>query len=236
MTDFAPAPIEAAPAFNPEAAVRHALMVVDGRVKTTSRQVAEVFGKQHKDVLKAIDNLECSEAFNRRNFAPVDYIDGKGELRRMVEMTFDGFVFLVMGFTGPKAAAFKEAYIAAFNTMRGQLEAAPHQQLTQQIAQIAAAQLQTDARMAVLERVIASQAELIELLRRHQKPERRRLQPLTAEAHVRIRELLAQAMPGSEVARLVGCSNACVSMIKSGLWKWGTPDAAPVAAQAEMPL
>ncbi|ACY84441.1 antirepressor protein [Edwardsiella piscicida] len=36
-------------------------------------------------------------------------------------MTKDGFVFLVMGFTGKKAAAFKEAYIAEFNRMEAQL-------------------------------------------------------------------------------------------------------------------
>ena len=219
------------PAFNAQAAVRHTLMVIDGRVKTTSRHVGEVFGKQHKDVLKAYDNLDCSEEFNRRNFAPVDYIDGKGELRRMIEMTFDGFMFLVMGFTGPKAAAFKEAYIEAFDLMRGQLEAAPQQQLAQQIAQIASAQLQTDARMAVLEKVIASQAELIELLKRHQKPERRRLKPLTPDDYATIRELVAQAMPGAEIARLVGVSQACVSMVKNGQWKWGKPKAVPEAEQ-----
>ncbi|WP_395839891.1 Rha family transcriptional regulator, partial [Edwardsiella tarda] len=37
------------------------------------------------------------------------------------EMTKDGFVFLVMGFTGKRAAAFKEAYIAEFNRMEAQL-------------------------------------------------------------------------------------------------------------------
>ena len=36
----------------------------------------------------------------------------------MYEMTFDGFTFLVMGFTGKTAAQFKEAYIAEFNRMR----------------------------------------------------------------------------------------------------------------------
>lgn len=101
-------------------AVLHTVFVSeDGTsLKTNSRFVAEVFGRLHKDVLKAIDNLDCSEEFNGRNFAPVEYIDAKGETRRMVEMTFDGFVFLVMGFTGAKAAAFKEAYIAEFNRMR----------------------------------------------------------------------------------------------------------------------
>ncbi|HAM4872748.1 TPA: Rha family transcriptional regulator, partial [Escherichia coli] len=32
-----------------------------------------------------------------------------------------GFVFLVMGFTGKKAAAFKEAYIAEFDRMEAEL-------------------------------------------------------------------------------------------------------------------
>lgn len=36
-------------------------------------------------------------------------------------MTKDGFIFLVMGFTGHKAAAIKEAYINAFNIMAEQL-------------------------------------------------------------------------------------------------------------------
>ena len=100
-------------------AVSHTVFVADDNtIKTNSRFVAEVFGKNHKDVLRAIDSLECSKEFNGRNFAPVKYIDAKGESRPMYEMTFDGFTFLVMGFTGAKAAAFKEAYIAEFNRMR----------------------------------------------------------------------------------------------------------------------
>ncbi|ELM3717521.1 Rha family transcriptional regulator [Aeromonas hydrophila] len=38
-------------------------------------------------------------------------------------MTKDGFIFVVMGFTGAKAAATKEAYINAFNWMAEQLAA-----------------------------------------------------------------------------------------------------------------
>lgn len=90
---------------------------------TTSLKVAEAFGKQHKDVLRKIQQVECSPGFNGRNFAPVSYIDSKGETRPMVEMTKDGFIFLVMGFTGAKAAAVKEAYIEVFNQMAEALEA-----------------------------------------------------------------------------------------------------------------
>lgn len=45
----------------------------DGRMFTTSLIVAEVFEKEHKDVLRAIDNLECSDAFRERNFALYEY-------------------------------------------------------------------------------------------------------------------------------------------------------------------
>ena len=84
---------------------------------TTSVQVAKRFGKLHKDVLRAIRNLECSDDFNRRNFAPVEYMDEKGEMRPMYRMTKDGFLFLAMGLTGKEAAQWKEAYIEAFNRM-----------------------------------------------------------------------------------------------------------------------
>ncbi|WP_392463941.1 Rha family transcriptional regulator [Aeromonas dhakensis] len=94
-----------------------------GQPVTTSLKVAEVFGKQHKDVLRKIATLECSKDFNERNFALVTYQDGKGEARPAYEMTKDGFIFVVMGFTGAKAAATKEAYINAFNWMAEQLAA-----------------------------------------------------------------------------------------------------------------
>lgn len=98
-----------------------------GRPITTSLKVAEVFGKQHKDVLRKIVTLDCSKNFNERNFALVTYLDGKGEARPAYEMTKDGFIFVVMGFTGARAAATKEAYINAFNWMAEQL-AAQHSQ------------------------------------------------------------------------------------------------------------
>ncbi|WP_417581363.1 Rha family transcriptional regulator [Pelagibacterium sp.] len=75
-----------------------------GKETTNSRHVAALFGKRHADVLRAIDGVECSVPFNERNFASVDYRDGKGEMRRSVDMTKDGFVFLVRGFTGKEAA------------------------------------------------------------------------------------------------------------------------------------
>ncbi|WP_426698102.1 Rha family transcriptional regulator [Aeromonas hydrophila] len=98
-----------------------------GQPVTTSLKVAELFGKRHDDVLKKIRNLECSAEFNLRNFAEVSYEvvqpNGGKANYKAYEMTKDGFIFVVMGFTGAKAAATKEAYINAFNWMAEQLAA-----------------------------------------------------------------------------------------------------------------
>lgn len=95
------------------------------RLFVTSLEISNRFAKQHKDVLRAIRDLECSPEFNRRNFAPVEYQDGKGEKRPAYEITRDGFTFLCMGFTGPQAALWKERYIEAFNRMEAALRGHP---------------------------------------------------------------------------------------------------------------
>ncbi|HGJ5900037.1 Rha family transcriptional regulator, partial [Arsenophonus apicola] len=90
---------------------------------TTSLDVANYFGKRHDNVLRAIEDLDCSEKFTVLNFE-VCYKNNElqnGKPQKYYEMTKDGFVFLVMGFTGKKAAQFKEAYIAEFNRMEAQL-------------------------------------------------------------------------------------------------------------------
>lgn len=97
----------------------------DGRITTTSRDIAEKFGKAHKRVLQSIRELDCSPEFNRHHFVPVEYLDAKGEARTEYSVTRDGFTFLAMGFTGKAAAVWKEKYIAAFNAMAEKLNAAP---------------------------------------------------------------------------------------------------------------
>lgn len=103
------------------------LSTVNGQITTTSQQVAERFGKNHKDVLRAIRSLECSADFYQLNFAPVimAYTNGKGGVQKATayRITRDGFMFLAMGFTGEGAAKWKEAYITAFNTMEAALRA-----------------------------------------------------------------------------------------------------------------
>ena len=100
--------------------------ITNDQITTTSTDLAKCFGKRHSDVIRRVENLGCSAEFNERNFALVEYEDGKGETRPMYRSTRDGFVFLAMGFTGTKAAQFKEAYINAFNQMEKQLNEQKH--------------------------------------------------------------------------------------------------------------
>lgn len=88
-----------------------------GQAMISSLTVAEVFEKEHRNVLRAIENLDCSPEFNQLNFEQVKYKAKNGQKQPCYNMTKDGFVFLVMGFTGAQAAEFKEKYIAAFNAM-----------------------------------------------------------------------------------------------------------------------
>ena len=91
-----------------------------------SRFVAETFSKQHKNVMRDIDNLlspdsGLSPEFGALNFEPTFYRDQSNRKQKSYAMTRDGFAFLVMGYTGRKAVQFKEAYIRRFNEMESQL-------------------------------------------------------------------------------------------------------------------
>ncbi|EES4406480.1 peptidase [Escherichia coli] len=93
------------------------IAIVDGQAVTSSLAVANFFSKRHDDVLKKIRTLECSASFTARNFSVSDYTDCTGRKLPCYQITRDGFAFLAMGFTGKRAAQFKEAYINAFNQM-----------------------------------------------------------------------------------------------------------------------
>lgn len=99
--------------------------VNNGKIVTTSLQVAEVFNKLHRHVLRDIRNLECSSNFQESNFGLSFYhsklLNGGYKKQPMYYITRDGFTFLAMGFTGKIAARFKEAYINAFNEMERKL-------------------------------------------------------------------------------------------------------------------
>lgn len=207
------------------------LVVQNGAVLTTSRVVAEYFDKPHNDVLKRIRSLDCSLEFNEGNFSLVEYLDTKGEVRPMFELTRDGFMFLAMGFAGAKAAAVKEAFIRAFNDMEHMLrggsalpalaEAVARQQTV--LAHLAERTAAIDEKIAAVLSLVDVAGKYIALLESNQKPKRRAVRPITPDDEARIHELLAQGLPGLAIAETLGISTASVSLIKNGRYSFRQP-------------
>ncbi len=93
---------------------------------TTSIDVAAFFGKLHKNVLRSIDSILASCPDSAKLNFELCYENSElqnGKPQKYYQLTRDAFVFVTMGFTGEKAAAFKWAYIEAFNRMEAQLRA-----------------------------------------------------------------------------------------------------------------
>ena len=82
-----------------------------------SLQVAEKFGKEHKNVLQSIDNLIAENSAVKIMFKISSYKSGNGQSYRKFYMNRDGFSLLAMGFTGKEALEWKLQYIRAFNQM-----------------------------------------------------------------------------------------------------------------------
>lgn len=105
----------------------------DGQALTTSREVADYFGKSHQHILRDIratleqlnQTTEGAE-FGQHNFVQSYYMNEQGKKQPAYTLTRDGFTLLAMGFTGAKAMQFKVAYINAFNRMAGMISGAAH--------------------------------------------------------------------------------------------------------------
>lgn len=85
-------------------------------------EVAEKFGKDHKNILKTIDSLTAQNLAVKKMFHEGEYKANNGHTYRKIYMTRDGFTLLAMGFTGKEAIAWKLKYIEAFNRMEELLQ------------------------------------------------------------------------------------------------------------------
>lgn len=88
----------------------------NGQVVVSSRQVAENFGKLHKDVLESIRDILVAENSAASFFIESTY-ENRGKQYPEYIMNRDGFALLAMGFTGSDAMQWKIKYIQAFNEM-----------------------------------------------------------------------------------------------------------------------
>lgn len=95
---------------------------LNGKLTVSSLQVVNDFEKQHKDVIRAIENLKAQNCALKEIFIDNSYkVDGNNKTYKCYDITRDGFSLLVMGFTGKKALEWKLKYIEAFNLMENKL-------------------------------------------------------------------------------------------------------------------
>lgn len=100
------------------------LTISNGQPTASSRDIAEHFGKEHKNVLRDIENLigGLPNFEHTPMFFKTTYIHPQnGQEYPMYLMNRDGFTLLAMGFTGKEALEWKVKYINAFNAMEQEL-------------------------------------------------------------------------------------------------------------------
>lgn len=102
--------------------------VVDGIPFVHSTNIADVFEKRHDHVIRDIEDILETLPENRKRHFIETQIERPSNLgidtvkSKAYRLTRDGFTFLVMGYTGEKAARFKWAYIDEFNRQQTLLE------------------------------------------------------------------------------------------------------------------
>ncbi|CAJ2232248.1 Rha family transcriptional regulator [Fructilactobacillus sanfranciscensis] len=97
------------------------VVMKDQQAVTSSLQVAETFGKRHKNVIRSIENMTAQNSALQNMFKLGTYLSKQNKTLPMYYMNRDGFTLLVVGFTGKKAMDFKLKYIEAFNAMENQI-------------------------------------------------------------------------------------------------------------------
>jgi len=175
--------------------------IINGVPKTTSVDIANLFKKEHRNVLRDIQSLDCSEQFSMLNFEHTPYIHPQNkQTYPMVTMTKDGSTFLVMGYAGKEAAKFKEAYIKRFNEMEATLKKGVINQVDNR------------AYIEVLEKYVALLEE-----KTVPKPKRRACKRVTDEAMIKFRTLKDAGFTNVEIAEQTGYSDSTVSLVLKGL-------------------
>ena len=133
--------------------------IKNNQVVVSSRQVAEKFGKLHKDVLENIRNILAAENSATKFYQEATH-EYRGQKFPEYLMNRDGFTLLAMGFTGKDALQWKMKYIAAFNEMEATLNGKPVSLLKEK--EIQARLNNSRARIAAEYRKIAEKTDIPE--------------------------------------------------------------------------
>lgn len=136
------------------------VIMKDQQAVTSSLQVAETFGKEHRAVLKAIDDLKEGLAQKYADlFCEDTYIHPQNkQAYRVVYMNRDGFTLAVLGFNNTqKVLEFKLKYIEAFNQMEKEIQQPKLPTSKRELALLAlSANEETNERVDVIEKEVAN--------------------------------------------------------------------------------
>ena len=117
----------------PIANISDFVQIKDEQVYTTSRIVAEKFGKRHDNVVRDIEatisTINDAQVIENKDFLKIEeikndyftessYVDSLGRTYKEYLITEDGLALLVMGFTGVDAMRVKLKFVAEFNRMK----------------------------------------------------------------------------------------------------------------------
>lgn len=137
----------------------------NGQPVASSRDIAEHFEKEHRNVLRDIDDLRKDVLNFEQMFFSVEIPDSYGRLQRAYLMNRDGFSLLVMGFTGKSALEWKLKYIEAFNRMEAQIKSPQPMTTAQMFAMQAQVNLEQEQRIKALEASSAETTQTVETVR-----------------------------------------------------------------------
>ncbi len=101
--------------------MKQLVVIQNNQIVVSSKDIADHFGKQHKDVLENIHNILAAENSATKFYQETTY-QNRGKDYKEYLMNRDGFSLLAMGFTGKKALQWKLKYIQAFNEMEETLK------------------------------------------------------------------------------------------------------------------
>lgn len=182
-----------------------------GTPVTDSLKVAQVFGKQHKNVMQQVRNLlgSAENSAHKNWFYKSTYLDVQGKQQPLFVMNRDGFSLLAMSLTGEKALQFKVAFIELFDKMEATIKGNIQAPATPAIPKTFAEAL----------RLAASQQEQIEEQQRLLEAKDKQIE----ESAPRV--LFSQAVESAESSILIGelanilCQNG-IAIGEKRLFQW----------------
>lgn len=175
----------------------------DGHVPVVnSRHVGDEFDKRHDNVLRDIELLRQAGHLLKSEeilyFRECIALDAYGREQRSIDMTRNGFLLLVFGWTGPKAFQIKLRYIQAFDAMEEALRAnhAGIMQMDRALASMIEAQAKAAQSLQVVEYKVDTFAA-------HYKAPRQDITSSTKAEHVRALSLMGGYCPCCGRARVL---------------------------------